>query len=56
MKIKDKSFRFNLDAEEYAILENEAARLDISMASVLRQYIRSLKLKQSQEAITTKAP
>lgn len=42
MTTKNKSFRFNLDEQEYSLLEKEAEKRGISMAGVLRQYIRTL--------------
>jgi hypothetical protein len=50
MVTKDKSFRFSLDAEEYQILEDYARAQGLSMAGILRQYIRSLKEKERKEA------
>ncbi len=42
---RDKKIQFNVNEREYQQLKEYAEKLNVSMAEVLRDYIKSLKVK-----------
>jgi phage-related holin len=51
---RDKKIQFNVNESEYQILKEYSEKMGISMAEVLRDYIKSLKAARSVRGLKPK--